>query len=399
LPLLPVFGKVKTGPCPFCAEQRKDGNPVQHHHAQVVLTAEEKKAKRTSVQECPPESQLMPIDLLTEENICDWIFNAVSALYGVNYHKCEEVCWKHLPKLRERIPNLKTSCRFGAPWPLCFSTGYANGEFNLQRLSHMQNGYCPRLLAALRINHDCRSLWGTNVAVQALVHYCTGYATKGRKTLLNKMPQLKVRIEKFREKLRCGYYTDKSPLARATGLLSSIVFGIQGQIEVSLLTIVNSLLGKSEVMHPDKFAPMVMWPLLEFAEESDDKRGYRLDWQELFGLRHGGTIILTPGGQAQHGLLVDYQFRPPEFKNMSVYEYVQCVVKVPRKAAALKDDDRDDHIRYPLHPQHPHYQSHCARLLHYRDLVIPMFTGPLIASRKPSDVIGSHLLMSRADIS
>jgi hypothetical protein len=377
LPLLPIFGHLESRNCDVC--KRKDKQHCSHHHLQVVYSPEEATARRQHYIACPPSSQ--PIPELDDSNVRDWIHNRCSAVYTVNKHCCSPTCYKYWKRIRSRYPHAARLCRFGYPQDLVCESHFTEDLcVEIWRMSHDQNAYSPCLMAALGVNHDIRHLWGNGESVLAAVFYATAYATKLNLTLLKKFPILRTRVEKYIEKSKAGFYKDKPAKFEARSFISSVLLALQGEVEVSLMTVVNHLLQQPECLHPDRFERLVVWPLLEWAEESDQERGYH-DWEEEQGPRRGETFSISSNGSLR-GPRLDYHFRPEALDSVCYYDWVQLAEKL-RRDRPHPVNKNDDFMRFEFTKEHPEWHTHCVRLREWPDRLIPEYNGPSIPSRKP----------------
>lgn len=388
MPLLPVFSRVENVPCEVC--KLKDPDSGEHSHPQVVCDGEAETARRRHARGCPPGSQ--PIPDLDDSNVRQWIHNRCSSIYSVNKHRCGPSCWKYWQRIRKRFKHAALICRFGYPQDLVPESRFTDDLcVELWRMSHDQNAYHPCLMAALGVNHDIRHLWGNGEAVLAAVFYATAYATKLNLTLLKKFPVLQTRIKKFIEKRQAGFYEGKPTKFEARSFMSSVLLAVQGEVELSLMTVVNHLLKQPECLQPDRFERLVLWPLLEWAEEDDQLRDYR-DWEDELGPRRGETFTVSPDGSLR-GPRIDYHFRPSALEGVSYYDWIQFAQKL-RRDLPHPVNKNDDFVRFEFRKEHQEWHTHCVRLREWSDRVIPLYTGPSIPSRMFIHVCGSRSLVS-----
>jgi hypothetical protein len=235
------------------------------------------------------------------------------------------------------------------------------------------------MLACLNVNHDVRHLWGAGAAVLAAVYYSTNYATKLQHRLLDKFPVLQARIAIYREKRQAGFYCGKTVEQEHSSLLTSVLFALQGQVELSLPTVVNHLLKQPECLQSNTFEKLLMYPFLEWVDESDEARGYPINWEDEIGSRRSGEALSVSAKGHLHSIRLDYVHRPTEMQHLSLYDFVQFTQKT-RRSYGQPISKYDDRVRYTLQQGHPQHRTHCMRLRSWNERVIPLYTGPLFPS-------------------
>ena len=134
-------------------------------------------------------------------------------------------------------------------------------------------------MACLGVNMDWRQLWGTDASGYAALYYSTNYATKQQQTLLKKFPVLKTKLGLYKQRRESGIFEGKDFTAQQKSLLSSVLMGLQANVEISLPTIVNHLLQQPECLRPasERFYKLLMYPFLELADAMDEERDYPID--------------------------------------------------------------------------------------------------------------------------
>lgn len=392
----PQFASVKLESCEQCRKEHERKSKLRStstvpsdeepeipecKHAILSSSAEEDKRKQDFVAKHGP-CEAQPLPRVSPATVENWLTTRCAAIIDANIHHCRHpTCFKYYERERKRNKKLARACRFKYPQPLVDQTRFTEAEeFEMRRWSHRVNNYNRPMLACLNVNHDIRPMWGSGVAVMATVHYATNYATKLQNRLLDKFPVLQARVAIYKEKRQAGFYRGRSAEQEHTSLLSSILLALAGQTELSLPTVVNHLLQQPECIHSDKFEKLVLYPFLEWVDESDEERGLPLSWEEEIGARRPGEFLTVGKKGALHAQRLDYVYRPAEFAGMSLYDFVQFTEKL-RRGFGEAVSTYDDHVRYSFLAEHPSaHHTHCARLRHWQERVIPLYVGPYIPS-------------------
>jgi hypothetical protein len=158
------------------------------------------------------------------------------------------------------------------------------------------------------------------------------------------------------------------------------MMALQGEVELSLMTVVNHLTKQPECLQPDKFQRMNIWPLLEWAEQLDEERDYRRDWEDEIGASRCGERLTVSESGALRGARLDYHFRPRALDEMSYFDWIQFADKLQRSAKEPVNKD-DDFIRFEFPEDHPEWHTCCIRLREWKDRVIPLYLGPALPDR------------------
>jgi hypothetical protein len=305
----------------------------------------------------PPESQ--PIPPLSHRSMWQWINNRCDAVIGVNRHKHTATCQKYWERIRKRFKHARYACRFGYPHRLQpQSTVTEKLGLDVTRLSHRINPYNPVLLACFGTNSDVKTLWGGDADSMAAVFYSTNYSTKLKKSLLDQFPVLKLRIKVYRDKKAAGFYDGKTEMQEQCSIISSLMFALQAEVVISILSVVHLLLGYAEYEQPDTYRKATIYPGLEEADDYDLDTGYGTSYWQREDAHPGarGERLQVGKGGILKGSSLDYKYRPIALKDWSFYDFKSYADKVRRDTQTALPEF-DDYVRFELHPDHPEFNS------------------------------------------
>ncbi|KAJ6545639.1 hypothetical protein B0H19DRAFT_955240, partial [Mycena capillaripes] len=235
-----------------------------------------------------------------------------------------------------------------------------DGHINVRHLEPMMNTVNPILTFLNRCNTDVSSML-SGTAVKAVVSYVSDYISK----LSLKSYQMFASVYDVFKKdseMSGGSTRDKD---KARHLMRKMVNSMSAKMEIGSPMASMYLLGNPDHYASHNYVPFAWRQYVQFVrnfwvesmkqEEEEGEEEDRPDEERVPIGRMDGRFV--PASTVD-----DYRYRPIEYSNLSLYEWVQCSTKLkrtPRQRAAFEEDIR---LTAPSHARPGYYTAALARL-------------------------------------
>ncbi|VDB96204.1 unnamed protein product [Peniophora sp. CBMAI 1063] len=240
-----------------------------------VFKGDAEKLKKPQT-ESAGDPRIWPVPLLREfedsaesEAIFESNFtDAVRSLaVSCNWHEHTETCWKHL---KPKQPRDSAHCRMRHTGAVREATALdpETESIMLRRLHPWINNYNDVMLYLLRCNMDIKYV-GSGEAAKALSYYITDYITKPSLPTHAALAAVCTAIHKTRKQV--GEIDDRQRFRRS--LLTKIINGIMGKIELSYAQVMSYLVGGGDHYSSHTFRNLNWGMLDRFVRLEEQERG------------------------------------------------------------------------------------------------------------------------------